>query len=415
MPHRIPLFVWFVALVMAGLSPAGARAADANSLLWLFQRTGYTTSTSAQTAIGMGDAKSWPVVFSLDSGTTQAYALSPVRNPTTNTFWSQIGSNILSGTGTLSAKSSSDGRVGVSLTASPSGFQAGSAIVGRRTTGFANPISNVQGLAFDQAGTLVTASADTLAGSGLSSWSLPTVQSIAASPFGSIGVVTSSNSVLRYYEKSPATGWNNSFITSSQIFGGDLVIDSIGRPFVTYSGFVASTIGVHASHFDVMSGQWKTSSFPLPSGMYPTNPTIAADGIGGIGIAWMTTGSSGSSSLMYAYKNGVKDWALHTVTSFTVASGTSAFGTLLPQQRVGLDFDANDWPVISFLAGNSSGYGQPADIWIAYDPIVVPEPSSLMLAAVGFLAVGVAVRRSRSRLPQRRGGSGVPLPWSRRM
>lgn len=394
-PHRIPLFVLFVALVMAGLSPAGARAADANSLLWLFQRTGHTTSTSAQTAIGMGDAKSWPVVFSLDNGTTQAYALSPVRNPTTNTFWSQIGSNILSGTGTLTAKSSSDGRVGVSLTASPFSSQTGSAIVGRRTTGFANPISNVQGLTFDQAGTLVTASADTLAGSGLLlPGSLPTVQSIAASPFGSIGVVTSSNGVLSYYEKSPVPGWNSAFVTSGTIFGGDLAIDSFGRPFVAYSGFISSTFGVHASHFDVMSGQWKTSSFPLPSSMISSRPTIAADGIGGIGLAWMATTSSGSSSLMYAYKNGVKDWALHTVTSFTVASGTAS-GTLLPQQRVGLDFDANNWPVISFLAGNSSGFGQPADIWLAYDPVVVPEPSSLMLAAMGLVAAGLIRHRTR--------------------
>jgi hypothetical protein len=100
---------------------------------------------------------------------------------------------------------------------------------------------------------------------------------------------------------------------------------------------------------------------------------------------------------MYAYKNGVKDWAIHTVTSFSVSSGTTSFSPLLPQQRVGLDFDANDWPVISFLANSSGGYGSTADIWIAYDPIVVPEPSAVMLAAVGFLGMCYAARRKRGR------------------
>ncbi len=386
-----------LAVFAVALAPHSVFATEANGLFWLFQRTGYTTGTDAQTALGMGDAKSWPVVFSLSSGSTQAYALTPVRNPMTNTNWNQIGTNVLSSPanqGMLSAKSSSDGRVGVSIAASPLAFQAGSAIVGRRSTGFANPITNVQGLAFDQAGTLVSASADTLAGSGITQFTLPTVQAIAASSFGSLGVLTSSNSLLTYYEKSPVNGWNSTLVASETISGGDLAIDAIGRPFVAYSTFTGGGWGVAASYFDIMSGQWRPSIFNLPGMNSPVTPTIAADGIGGVGVAWMAT-VSGSNSLMYAYKNGVKDWAIHTVTSFSVSSGTS-FSPLLSQRRVGLDFDANDWPVISFLANSSGGFGSPADIWIAYDPIVVPEPSSLMLAAVGLLAAGFVVRRTRS-------------------
>lgn len=390
--HRIAILTVFVVL---SVSHSAAFATDANGLFWYFQRTGYTTATSSQTALGMGDSKSWPVVFSLSSGSTQAYALTPVRNPMTNTNWNQIGSNILSSTfspGMLSAKSSSDGRVGVSLTASPFSNQTGGAIVGRRTTGFSTPISNVQGLVFDKAGTLITASADTLAGSGIS---LPTVQSIAASQFGSIGVLTGSAGWLAYFEKSPLTGWSSTLVSSGTFLGGDLAIDTIGRPFVTYSTAVSGGWGVAASYFDIMSGQWRSSTFNVPGMSSPVAPTIAADGIGGVGVAWMAT-VSGSNSLMYAYKNGVKDWAIHTVTSFSVSSGTST-NTLLPQQRVGLDFDANDWPVISFLANSSGGWGSTADIWIAYDPIVVPEPSAVVLAAVGFLGMCYAARRKRSR------------------
>lgn len=389
--HRIAILTVSVVL---SVSHSTAFATDANGLFWYFQRTGYTTSTSSQTALAMGDSKSWPVVFSLANGSAQAYALTPVRNFSTNTYWNQIGTNVLTGTGTLTAKSSSDGRVGVSIAASPFSFPSGSAIVGRRSTGFANPISNVQGIAFDQAGAVVTASVDTLAGSGINQFSLPTVQSIAMSPFGSIGVLTSSNSQLSYFEKSPLTGWSAETIRSGTIFGGDLAIDTIGRPFVAYSTAVSGGWGVAASYFDTMSGQWRSSTFNVPGMSSPVTPTIAADGIGGIGVAWMST-VSGSNSLMYAYKNGVKDWAIHTVTSFLVSSGTSS-NTLLPQQRVGLDFDAQDWPVISFLANNSS-FGSTADIWIAYDPIVVPEPSAVVLAAAGFAGMCYAARRKRGR------------------
>lgn len=395
MIHRLFIILATVAVVLTHQS---AFATDAGGLSWLFQRTGYTTATSSQTALAMGDSKSWPVVFSLSSGSTQAYSLTPVLNFATNTYWNQIGTNILTtnivnGGGVLSAESSSDGRVGVSIAGI--GGIIGSAIVGRRSTGFANPISNVQGLAFDQAGTLVTASVDTLAGSGITNsnlynLNLYTVQSIATSPFGSIGVLTSSNGLLSYYEKSPLTGWSSATIASGTLYGGDLAIDTIGRPFVAYSTSLSGGgMGVAASYFDIMSGQWKSSTFNVPAMSSSVLPTIAADGIGGIGVAWMSS-VSGTQSLMYAYKNGVKDWAIHTVTSFSVSSGTS-FNTLLAQKRVGLDFDAQNWPVISFLGSN----GFSADIWIAYDPVVVPEPSSLVLAAVGLLAARFAVRRTR--------------------
>jgi hypothetical protein len=84
MVHRIAILT---VLVVISTTSTAAFATEANGLFWLFQRTGYTTATNSQTALGMGDAKSWPVVFSLSSGSTQAYALTPVRNPMTNTNW----------------------------------------------------------------------------------------------------------------------------------------------------------------------------------------------------------------------------------------------------------------------------------------------------------------------------------------
>ena len=195
--HRLALTL--AALFMASGS---ALASEANGLYWLFQRTGYSSGYTpfGQTAVAMGDSKSWPVVFSLSSSSTvqastvQAYTLSPVNNPVTKTFWKQIGTNVITGTGfsILTAKSSSDGRVGAvlrnsldtSLYPNPNSYVAA---VGRRSTGFTAPLANVAGIAFDAAGNLVTASASTLAGSG--TYSLSAVRSIAVTPWGDIGVL----------------------------------------------------------------------------------------------------------------------------------------------------------------------------------------------------------------------------------
>ena len=403
--HRLALTL--AALFMASGS---ALASEANGLYWLFQRTGYSSGYTpfGQTAVAMGDSKSWPVVFSLSSSSTvqastvQAYTLSPVNNPVTKTFWKQIGTNVITGTGfsILTAKSSSDGRVGAvlrnsldtSLYPNPNSYVAA---VGRRSTGFTAPLANVAGIAFDAAGNLVTASASTLAGSG--TYSLSAVRSIAVTPWGDIGVLNSNYpsyqvSMPVYYEKSQLTGWQSSALYGLAMseMSGDLAIDTAGRPIFAYGTYNSSTWGVAAAYFDIMSGDWKqqTLAIGLAGSVLPT---IASDGIGGIGVSWMSTTASGSSnSLMYAYKNGSSDWAIHNVTSNLVSSGTST-GVLSPQLRVGLDYDAENYPVISFLANNG-------DIWLAYDPIVpVPEPSTYCMALVGLAYGGYTIFRRRKR------------------
>jgi hypothetical protein len=370
----------------------GALASDANGLFWYFQRTGFS-SNGTQTAVAMGDSKAWPVVFSLSSGTANTYTLKPVRNGTTGGFWHSIGTNLALGNGKLSAKSSVDGRVAVSVNTGEVG--GGTAAVGRRSSGF-TAITDVADVAFDSSGSLITAST-AMPVQGYASPSI--VRSLAMSPFGDVGLLQGNPypyvaSTLSYHEKNPMLGWQFTEITSGTLYGGDLAIDTIGRPFATYSffggsSFGPSNFGVAASYFDIMSGQW--SHRTLATGLqYPVMPTIAADGIGGVGVAWMSD-TPGSKSLMYAYKNGSKDWSVHTITAQSVTSGTSS-GQLIAQERVGLDFDAENYPVVSFLGRN--GFGQ-NDIWIAYDPIVVPEPSAVVLAAVGFLGMCYAARRKR--------------------
>jgi len=390
MVSRVAILTLLAVILMPQPS---ALATDANGLFWYFQRTGFS-SNGTQTAVAMGDSKSWPVVFSLSSGTANAYTLKPVRNGTTGGFWHSVGTNLVLGNGKLSAKSSVDGRVAVSV--NTGGFLGGNAAVGRRSSGF-TVIPDVPDVAFDSSGSLTTASIAVLG----DRFPAGSVRSLAISPFGDVGVLQGngypySGSELVYHEKNPTVGWQLAGITSGTLYGGDLAIDSIGRPFATYSflggsSFGGFNYGVAASYFDIMSGQW--SHRTLASGLQnPVTPTIAADGIGGVGVAWMSE-ISGSKSLMYAYKNGSKDWSVHTVTAQSITSGTSS-GQLIAQERVGLDFDAENYPVVSFLGLN--GFGQ-NEIWIAYDPIVVPEPSAVMLAAVGFLGMCYAARRKCGR------------------
>ena len=67
-----------------------------------------------------------------------------------------------------------------------------------------------------------------------------------------------------------------------------------------------------------------------------------------------------------------------------VTSGLS-YEDIPSEQTPGLAFDANDFPVISFVTNTNQ-------IWMAYDP-VIPEPSTALLLVSGLLVVGFSRRR----------------------
>lgn len=369
--------------------PSTAIASGDSALSWSYQVTGFSAGSSGpgpQTALAMRDGQVWPVIFSYNtsnSSVVDAYSLYPVLNTSTNTYWHKIGSCYLNTSGgILSAATSSDGKVGfVSRMPSSSDTYSNVAVVGSSSTGFGTPLIGVRAIDFTSSGSLVTGTNSTIP----TTFSPTTLVDVAVSPTGELGAIDDTG---RYYQKTAWTGaWGTTNVGVTMSQDADLEINSNGKPYVVgnYSGSIV------ASSFDVATGYW-TSQILSTVGS-PSSAVAAADSRGGVGAAWVDYDSVTSSNVLrYAYNNGDR-WTVHAVTN-SIKTG-SLSETLMSSQRVGLAYDANDLPVISFISNS----GQ---IWLAYDPVTpVPEPSSLLLLIM--VGLSMLVMAGKKRLQMLRG------------
>jgi hypothetical protein len=390
---RTSLVSVLMGLIVTVLAVSPCVATEGSLLNWNYQLTGfkgYPNSNGMQTAVALRDGQVWPVIFAENNNRyLQAYSLYPVQNPTTQLNWHQIGTNLLQdpGPAALSAVTSSDGRVGAFLNI-PSTSPMSSAVVGGPSpNGFGGAMTGVQAIAFDSQGNLIQGTQTTVPPIQGAPTVGPVVD-IAVSPAGDLGVL---DSQMKYYQKMSMTGsWGyvnlaqavTPPITSLQYT--DLAIDSLGRPHVT--GIQGNSLV--ALDFNITSGRWVSQV--LGSSLEPIlGATLAADDQGRVAAAWVETTATGA-NLKYACKDGLDSWMTQTVTS-TAGPYPPIFQqteTLYSRQRVGLAFDANDLPLISFV-------GQSGNIWLAYDP--VPEPSilALLISGVAFSLVA-AGRMHRS-------------------
>jgi len=257
------------------------------------------------------------------------------------------------------------------------------AVVGGSSNGFGTVMTGVRAIDFSAKGTVVTGTMNTIspAPNGL-------LADIATSPFGDIGAIDENG--YYYQQSSLIGGWAAQKLDVGSTPFADLAMDSLGRPHVV-GGYCSSAGQLITSDFNVSTGMWTHQNLCSTS-LVTAGATIAADSRGGVGAAWVQTNpTTGGYALEYAYNDGENGWAIHTVTNSVFDSLSSSYVPLRQQTRVGLAFDANDFPVISFVAGSGS-------IYLAYDPVTaVPEPSTLALLAVGGAVAVFALRKSRGR------------------
>ncbi|MBN2022301.1 MAG: hypothetical protein JW809_05860 [Pirellulales bacterium] len=386
---RVAPWILCLILVVVSFSVSPALAGDGTAPSWSFQWTGYQSQTS-QTAVAMRDGQTWPVIFGRVKSAAygfSAISLLPVKNPETNTYWHPIATGLFSESqGTqISAKTSPgpDDRFAVLLKpASTSPLQYSAAVFGpggSRTT-----LNNVNALAFDCEGNLHTGDE---VPDNLASGSLMPID-IAVSPAGDIAAVDQQE---YYYYSTWTDAWYSEPLPSMSLvspYSISVVMDSVGRPYVVGARSGALVTGV----FNIAQGGWQWTTLATTTTMSNTSVALAADGQGGVGLAWAEglLGSNGG-VLRYAYNaTGSADgWDVSAVAStLTWPVGVGRPGVVHPVQSVGLAFDAADNPVISFVT--TSG-----DICLAYDPVVaVPEPAAWLMA-LGGLSI-LALRRRRS-------------------
>lgn len=353
----------FLVIAIACLTVAGHACATGGGggLIWEFQDTGIPDD--GPTALGMRNGRAWPVIIN-DSAQLD---LTPVDFGGSNWFDSSGGVAL----GPKRAATSVDGRVAVVAFNPP-----GDAIVTTSPTGnFGNLPSTVAAVTFDDSGNLVTATDSNVSSTGLIQTT--GIKDVTVSEAGGIAVVVG-NGVMHwanpitglsgFVDPIVATNTHASLATSS---APAITFDSLGRPHIVG---VNTDNEVVAFSFDIITGQWEDTV--LGAGVASTTlVALEADSDRTVGAAWVDL----AGTLHYAFKTNREPWLPLTVTPQVAG----------PNNSVGLAFDYNDFPVIS--------YNHQGRVWLAYDPpaSAVPEPTSaVVLGLGGFLVMKRSRRRS---------------------
>ncbi|NIA17049.1 MAG: PEP-CTERM sorting domain-containing protein [Planctomycetes bacterium] len=167
--------------------------------------------------------------------------------------------------------------------------------------------------------------------------------------FGSKGVMSSGQWVF----DDPANPSYNGPFTRGYV-AMDMALTSNDIPYVVYAEQDLLKYAV----YDRQTSGW---SGGIIDSLRYANFVVKSDDNGGIGVAYVTDYDN---TLSFAYTDGSSGFGVERLTEAD------------PMSFVGLAFDFEGNPVISY--DNNHG-----ELWIAYDPVVIPEPATIAMLLIG--------------------------------
>ncbi len=365
----------------------------ASQTVWNFQKaevTGLPVASDTAVALGMRTGATWPTVFYQTQSVSQIVASS-----LTPAGW--LGSVVVtpptSGPVSLRSQAGPDGQVGVAwqmnnglgmVQSSRYGWQSSSpgAITspmpqGASAADLAYLASGRPVLAYADAGQIQVRVNDGLtwnddvvdvqSGGGSKSYA-----SVAVNSQDRLGVAYADSGVVRFATRDIATGqWYG-----AEVRGGFSPVPTT-RVSIEFGlndrvGIgVLDAGGVSVSSFDIQAGEWDTSWL---AGGVSSMSSLVYNSLGQPALAYIKPGVSNLEVHYAIYDTGgwvdsVLPAGVDPVTGLDVTP-------IAPNASVALAFDAEDLPVIAYKAQSA--------LVLAYDPVIVPEPLSLLLLLLGW-------------------------------
>lgn len=367
----------------------------AGQISWTFQRVGENASfQTSDLAMSIGTGQRWPTVFYRTvADELVASSLSPAGWVPTSLDVSLGGLFALGG-----ASAGPDGRVGVA-------WRRGSTYQFAQSSGPGWPASTVaNGIPVGSAGAPDVAyranSQPVVAyheqNSGLKfashhagGWDVDTLSSSGMYPsvaIGSRGVVavafessfSGRGPIGLAIQDAPDGNWSIEHTVFENAYQPDLAFAPNNIPSLAM--FDEITQGkIDFGSFDVQSGSWQRST--LATGVASSEVNLEYNDLGDAGLAY-----SANDNLIHYRVNSGGGW--DDVVLPTGADPVSGvMRTPLPGTTAVLAYDSAGLPVIAYL--NTQG-----QVVLAYDPIVTPEPFSIVLLSFGMLVV-IGGRRRR--------------------
>jgi hypothetical protein len=186
------------------------------------------------------------------------------------------------------------------------------------------------------------------------------VYGLAFDSYNQTNVAFVNGSQLMYGLKGAMTQDQWSFSRIDNVHPDPYNLDvAIGAGDIPWIAYTQSNYLRYAT-YDVQQQSWVNGVIGQTLGLEAGSLSMASDGTGGIGIAYVGT----DNMLTFAYNNGSGFWTYNSIAQ------TSGY------HDVALEFDAHNDPVICYT--NSSG-----QLSLAYDPFMIPEPASSAIIALG--------------------------------